>query len=168
MGFLPAIKSGFRNYATFSGRASRPQFWWWVLFVMLGAILCTALDSVFFGTNPETGEVSRVLAAVFQLVILLPTLAVGFRRMHDTGRPGWYYLLPMLVTMGLMFLTLFGMMAAVRMGGNVPPGDAGMMLGGIWLIAIWLVQIVLLVLMIWWLTRPSDPAPNAYGVPPAA
>ena len=63
MGFLPAIKSGFRNYATFSGRASRPQFWWWVLFVMLGAILCTALDSIFFGTNPETGEVSRVLAA---------------------------------------------------------------------------------------------------------
>ncbi|EPX86964.1 DUF805 domain-containing protein [Salipiger mucosus] len=164
MGFVDAVKAGFRNYVTFSGRASRPDFWWWALFIFAGSLVLSLVDAALFGVAAETGEARQVLSGLFNLGVLLPTMAVGFRRMHDSGRPGWYYLLPFLVSLGLMLVVTFGMATAVAVEGGSP--GAGMAVGMAGLAAIGIAQIVLLVLMIWWLTRPSDPGTNAHGPPP--
>ena len=73
-----------------------------------------------------------------------------------------------------MFVTLGGMIFATGIGAGMGQGagqamdpGAGMIAGGIGMIVIWLVQLVLLVLMIWWLTRPSDPGENTFGPPRA-
>jgi uncharacterized membrane protein YhaH (DUF805 family) len=78
MNFPNSVKSGFRNYANFKGRATRSEFWWWTLFTVIVSI---ALSS--YGLD------SFASAALF-----LPSIAVGCRRMHDTGRRGWWQLIP--------------------------------------------------------------------------
>lgn len=80
MNFQNAIRSGFRNYANFKGRASRAEYWWWGLFTI---ILGLAVSVV----SPSFGD----LAA---LVTLLPSIAVAVRRMHDTDHVGWFILVP--------------------------------------------------------------------------
>ena len=89
MNFGQAISSCFAKYATFSGRASRPEFWWFFLF--------QALVSVAFGM------VSEVLYGVVVLAMLLPSLAAGSRRLHDIGKSGWWQLL-MLTGIGYFLL----------------------------------------------------------------
>ena len=74
MNFLSAIKACFGKYATFSGRARRSEYWW---FVVLNFIL---------GFIP-------IVNFIWGLIVLIPTLAVGVRRLHDTGRSGWWLLL---------------------------------------------------------------------------
>lgn len=81
MSFVESIKSGFRNYANFKGRASRREYWWWALF----NVLVTAIASSLFGDN-FSGAVS--------LALLLPSIAVAVRRMHDVNRRGWWLLVP--------------------------------------------------------------------------
>ena len=136
MGFQDAIRAGLRQYATFAGRASRSEYWYFALFIVLGA--------------------------------------AGWRRMHDSGRPGWYNLLPMLVSIGIVVLLLGGA-AMVGMAGMMPhPGPqaqggmaaAGLLAGGIFVVTLMVLQLALALLMLWWLTRPSDPDANAYGPPP--
>lgn len=92
MNFQDAIKSGFANYANFNGRASRSEFWYWVLFAMLGGIAFTILDGIVF---PESENAP--LATIFQLALLLPSLAVGARRLHDIDRTGWWQLLELTI-----------------------------------------------------------------------
>jgi len=86
MTFGESIVACFSKYAAFNGRAARPEYWWWVLF--------TALVSA------ATGVVSETLSALFSLAILLPSLAVGARRLHDTDRSGWFLLLLWLIQEG--------------------------------------------------------------------
>lgn len=106
MGFTQSVKTCLSKYVVFSGRARRSEYWWFVLFVVLVNIGLAVLGAVFFGTDPETGQGSNLLNSVFQLAILLPLLAAGWRRLHDTGRPGWYLLLP-LAFRAPLFLTVF-------------------------------------------------------------
>ncbi len=79
MDFLQAVKSCFAQFASFSGRAPRSEFWWFFLFQILVAI--------------AAGLVSNLLYSIVVLVLLLPALAVGTRRLHDVGRSGWWQLL---------------------------------------------------------------------------
>lgn len=89
MDFLQAIKSCLGQYATFSGRASRSEFWWFFLFQVLALIVTSML-----------GDTAYSIAA---LLLLLPALAVGTRRLHDIGRSGWWQLL-MLTGIGYLVL----------------------------------------------------------------
>ena len=88
MNFGEAIASGFQNYVTFSGRASRSEYWYWVLFTVLGGVATGIVDRSLF----DTSTISP-LNAIFSLVCFLPTLAVGVRRLHDIDRTGWWWLL---------------------------------------------------------------------------
>jgi uncharacterized membrane protein YhaH (DUF805 family) len=88
MDFVGAIKSGFRNYAVFQGRASRSEFWWWMLFAILANIVASILDAVFFGMGP--GHFG-VFGPITSLALLLPGLSVLVRRLHDTDHSGWWY-----------------------------------------------------------------------------
>ena len=89
MNFGQAISTCFAKYATFSGRASRPEFWWFFLFQILVSMAASMLGDV--------------VAGLVSLALLLPALAVGARRLHDIGKSGWWQLI-MLTVIGLLLL----------------------------------------------------------------
>jgi uncharacterized membrane protein YhaH (DUF805 family) len=93
MTFIESIKTCFTKYAEFSGRASRSEFWWWVLFVFL--------------VSAAIGMVSQVLSGVFSLAVLLPNIAVGTRRLHDTDRSGWWQLVWFIPLIGWILLLVW-------------------------------------------------------------
>ena len=62
MGFVQSIKVCLSKYVVFSGRATRSEYWWFVLFVILCNIVFSVLDRAMFGANPETGEGTRVMS----------------------------------------------------------------------------------------------------------
>ena len=88
MNFTQAIASGFSNYVGFSGRASRSEFWYWVLFTIIGQIVAGILDGLILPELPIS-----LLATVFSLATFLPGLALNFRRLHDIDRTAWWVLI---------------------------------------------------------------------------
>ncbi len=78
--FLGAIK----QYATFTGRARRKEFWMFILFYIIFSIVVGIVDSIIG---------SQVLTLIYSLGLFVPSLAIGARRLHDTGRSGWWQLL---------------------------------------------------------------------------
>jgi uncharacterized membrane protein YhaH (DUF805 family) len=99
MGFGDAIASVLGNYATFSGRAARSEFWFWALFNFIAAIVAMAADMMIFSES-EFSPVSSLLA----LGLLLPNIAVGVRRLHDIGRTGWWFLIAFTIIGGILLL----------------------------------------------------------------
>lgn len=90
MTFVDSIKTCFSKYADFNGRASRPELWWWVLFVFLAS----AAASV----------VGPLISALFSLGVFLPNIAVVARRLHDTDRSGWWQLIVLIPLLGLILI----------------------------------------------------------------
>jgi uncharacterized membrane protein YhaH (DUF805 family) len=76
------------QYASFQTRARRSEFWWYMLAYYIGAAILAVIDNALFGPGKS------VLGGLYGLALLLPTLGVSVRRMHDTGRSGWWILLP--------------------------------------------------------------------------
>lgn len=87
MRFKLAIRSLYSRYADFSGRSTRAEFWYVNIWLFLGGGFFAVLDIIFFGTDVEKGLVP--FSALFVLGNLVPTLALGFRRLQDMGVPGW-------------------------------------------------------------------------------
>ena len=79
MNLLEAVSTCFKKYATFSGRASRSEFWWFMLFQVIVVVVAAVLG--------------QALQGIASLVFLLPSLAVSARRLHDNGRSGWWQLI---------------------------------------------------------------------------
>lgn len=143
------------KYATFGGRASRSEYWWFVLAYVLASIAVAIVVGV-------TGL--AFLQLIFVLALLSPALAAGFRRLQDTGKPGWYFLIPAAVSLvAMVFAPPPVEVDATGMPTEMPDAGSAMIFA---LLSV--VQLVLAVLFIWWLTRPSDPETNAYGPPPQA
>jgi uncharacterized membrane protein YhaH (DUF805 family) len=86
MTFQEAVKACLNNFATFSGRASRPEFWYFFLAVFLLSLVANLL--------------SDLLGLVVMLATVVPMLAVGARRLHDTGRSGWWQLIALVPVLG--------------------------------------------------------------------
>lgn len=107
MQMMDAVRRVLSNYATFSGRASRPEYWWWVLAVVLGSLVFRLIDGAIFGGAEVDGAPVQVFSALFGIAILLPMLAVGARRLHDTNRSAWWLLLNLLPLIGALVLLLF-------------------------------------------------------------
>jgi uncharacterized membrane protein YhaH (DUF805 family) len=82
MDFGWAIYSGFSKYVQFRGRERWREYAWWMIFVLVGAVLCGFLDSMVYISPPFT--------LFFFLLILLPTFAMAARRLHDVNRSGWW------------------------------------------------------------------------------
>jgi uncharacterized membrane protein YhaH (DUF805 family) len=89
MNFGDAVKSGFKKYFDFNGRASRSEFWLWTLFTIILALFGFMLDVAFgWGNRPLDG--SGPLVTLAYVVTLIPTYAVMVRRLHDTDRSAWW------------------------------------------------------------------------------
>lgn len=98
------------KYADFTGRASRPEYWWYVLANVLAFTIATMIDSLT-GLNGLVLGVYGPVSAALALGLLSPTLAITARRLHDTGRSGWWILLTLVPFVGLVvvyFLVLEG------------------------------------------------------------
>ena len=93
MDFQTAVKTCFNKYADFSGRAKRSEFWWFFLFCFVISLLLEALNSYVSWT--------------FSLATLLPSLAVGARRLHDIGKSGWWQLIWLIPVIGWIVLIVF-------------------------------------------------------------
>ena len=89
MDIQQSIKTCFKKFATFDGRASRSEYWWFQFFYILVVIVAVILDGVLVGGNLEA---AGALEIVSQLLLLLPALAVTARRLHDVDRSGWWML----------------------------------------------------------------------------
>lgn len=113
MGFGAAISSGFRNYVGFSGRATRSEFWWWILFINLVSLVLYIIDSaaglhitqnvdwnIDMNGTPQIITVPGMplLSQLWSLAVLLPTIAMTMRRYHDAGHSGWWVLWNFLLT----------------------------------------------------------------------
>ena len=93
MTFGEAISTCFKKYAEFNGTAARSEFWWWALFTIIANGVLTAI--------------SFRLGNAFSLATLLPSLAVGARRLHDTDRSGWLQLLGLIPVIGWIILIIW-------------------------------------------------------------
>ena len=100
MDFSQAIKTSLNNYATFSGRAQRSEYWYFFLFLVLANIVASVLDSVIFGDIP-------VLYLIATLALLVPSIAAGVRRLHDTDKSGRWLLLGLIPVVGAIVLIVF-------------------------------------------------------------
>jgi uncharacterized membrane protein YhaH (DUF805 family) len=99
MTFTQAISSGFSNYINFTGRASRSAFWYWGLFGFLIGIIADIID--------YSMDTSYVIGQLWGLVLLLPNLAVGARRLHDTDRSGFWLFIGLLPLIGWIVLIVW-------------------------------------------------------------
>lgn len=90
MDFMTAVKTCFAKFADFSGRATRPEYWWFVLAYVIVAIVASLIH--------------RYVYVLVVLVFLVPLISAGVRRLHDIGKTGWLILLGLIPLVGLVLL----------------------------------------------------------------
>ena len=96
MNFTKSIEVCFQKFANFEGRAGKSEFWWFQLFCIIVQLVGSIIDAILGYTE--------LFVWIGYIVILLPSLAVGARRLHDTGRSGWWQLL---------YLTIIGIIVLI-------------------------------------------------------
>ena len=106
MSFTESITTVFGKITVFDGRASRPEFWWWYLFVIIVNVAVSLLETLI-GTRGSMGL--GIIGFIVSIVFLIASLSVGCRRLHDTGKSGWLQLL-LLVPCGNIVLIIFWIM----------------------------------------------------------
>ena len=94
-----------KNYAVFRGRAQRQEYWYFFLFNILISIAFSFVDTLL--ATPGTEEGAGVLGTIYSLAVLIPSIAVGVRRLHDTGRTGWWMLIGLIPLIGALVLIYF-------------------------------------------------------------
>jgi len=101
MSFVDAVKSAFANYVCFSGRARRSEYWYFVLFQVIVSVVLSILTSVTGAT------IFTVLATLFSLAVLLPSLGLSIRRLHDIGKSGWWLFIGLVPVVGSILLLVW-------------------------------------------------------------
>ena len=93
MTFQDSVKVCFSKYADFAGRATRSEYWWFFLFILL--------------VNLGLSLFSNALSGLFSLATVVPSIAAAARRLHDTNRSGWWQLIVFLPVVGMVVLIVF-------------------------------------------------------------
>lgn len=112
MSFFDAVRFGFVRYVNFTARSSRSEYWWWILFVLLADVIVVVVSSSLFGPSIQqshTGMPRQIydggnLAVIFHVAVLVPTIAVSCRRLHDINKSGWWLLLILVPVIGSFIL----------------------------------------------------------------
>ncbi len=94
-----------KKYAVFDGRARRKEYWFFVLFNVIISIVLSVVDSAI-GFSTDAGNVG-VLGGIYSLAVLIPSIAVTVRRLHDTERSGWWFLIAFVPLVGWIILLVF-------------------------------------------------------------
>ena len=97
-----------KKYADFSGRASRREYWWFVLFTTLASLILAVVDSALGTFNDQAGM--GMLGGLYALLVLLPTIGVQVRRLHDVDRSGWWLLIYLVPLVGMIVIFVFACM----------------------------------------------------------
>lgn len=152
MTFQDSVKTCLtEKFASFQGRASRSEYWWFVLAVIVVGLIAALLG--------------WIVQWIVALALIVPAAAAGARRLQDTGRPGWWIWIPIALSLVLSVLTPeMPTMGPDMMQTGEMPHMGSLALAGI----LGLIQLVIALVFLWFLTRPSQPETNAYGPPPAA
>lgn len=95
----------FKNYAGFDGRASRSEYWYFFLFNLIFSVVFLCLDMMLGTIDYELGI--GVLGSIYALVLFVPSIAALTRRLHDTGRSGWFWLIALIPIIGPIILIVF-------------------------------------------------------------
>ena len=169
MSFPGAIAQCLRKYAEFNGRATRAEFWWWVLAVTLVSFALNAINTFI---NALSGPYFlEVLPVIFSLAVLLPNLAVTTRRLHDIGKSGWWQVvwfaigaaggIPLVVGVAVSVVAVYnGSVSWQDMEFWIPIAVGALVSFLVWL-----------GLFIWWLVwmvKQGQAGPNQYGPDPRA
>jgi len=121
MSFSDAVRTCLNKYATFDGRASRSEFWWFYLFTIIVTFVVYLIPFAFTLIASAAGDnaigtifailgvIGFILVFVVAIALIIPMLAVGCRRLHDRGQSGWLQLL-LLVPCGNIVLLIFWIM----------------------------------------------------------
>lgn len=141
---MQAIIGPIKRYADFNGRASRAEFWAFLLFVTVITLAAHYVDGLQARRVTVAMNMGLVELSV-TLLFLLPTITAGVRRLHDTGRSGWWTM--------LIYLPWLATLAAQRIPGLTLAAAGALLVGGI----AWVILLLL----------PGHPHENAFGPPPA-
>ena len=106
---MEEFKSALNKYAIFDGRASRREYW---IFILINIIIGVALQSAFSIFSAKLG---LIVGAVYNLAMFIPSIAVGVRRLHDVNKSGWYLLIVFIPIVGFIWLLIL----------NLTAGDVG-------------------------------------------
>ncbi|MGZ0146358.1 DUF805 domain-containing protein [Kribbella sp. WER1] len=118
-----------KKYAVFDGRARRKEYWMFVLFSVIASIILSIIDRVL-GTTYNNGT-SGILQSIYGLAVLLPTIGVAIRRMHDTNRSGWWILINLVPCIGtIWFIVLAAGEGTAGQNQYGPDPKAGERFGG--------------------------------------
>jgi uncharacterized membrane protein YhaH (DUF805 family) len=101
------VFEAYKRYADFQGRSGRSEFWLFVLFCMLVGVAFSILSTVLGGNSLQPNMLVMALYGIFSLVSLVPSLAVAFRRLHDTDRSAWWLLIGLVPLLGAIVLIVF-------------------------------------------------------------
>ena len=93
-----------KKYAVFDGRARRKEYWFFVLFNIIFALVLAFIDGMVGTFNPESGY--GVLSGIYGLAVFIPGIAVSIRRLHDTDRSGWWILICLIPLIGAIWLLI--------------------------------------------------------------
>ena len=99
--YLQALK----KYAVFSGRARRKEYWFFILIYLIIVVVLSVVDG-FIGTAISGASIG-ILTLIYILAMLIPTIAVVVRRLHDTGRSGWWFFIQLVPLVGAFILLYF-------------------------------------------------------------
>lgn len=121
MSLPDAVRTCFAKYATFEGRAKRSEFWWWIVFQIIVVAVPMTIGAVFLalsvppdGGDPNAAMVSLgvifyAIGGIVSLALLVPTYAVGCRRLHDRGQSGWLQLLVLVPCGNIALIVLWAL-----------------------------------------------------------
>ena len=160
MNMIEAVKSVLTQYVGFSGRARRSEYWYWILATILVGIVVAIIELALGLSSEGSGPISGLL----NLAVFLPGLAVSFRRLHDTGRSGWwiggFYLA------ALAFIIIFVGIALSASNGTVEPNTTALASMGVIGIGFVIAVLVYAIVLLIFFCQDSDKGQNKYGPNP--
>ena len=152
IGPVAAVKAGFRKCVRFGGRATRAEYWWWVLFVFLGRAVFQGVDDVI---NSETSLGENRFRILFTMAMLLPTMSATVRRLHDIGKTGWW----LAVWVGCPIVAIGALGASLDQGIADQGGFIALVLITSAAIGVWWIV---------WMVRQGESGGNRFGPDPRA
>lgn len=157
MGFGEAIKTCFSKYFTISGRARRSEYWYFYLFTFILGIVAGIID-VALGLGGDIG----LLGTIASLATFIPTITAQVRRLHDTGRSGWW------VGGALIAFIVFGVVIGATFGaiGVEDPSDMFAGTVGVLFIVFAIAVLIYAITMLVFMCLDSEPGTNKYGPSP--